>query len=326
MIIESDEFDLDAYDLNNSDVLPNSWQPSTEEYWNSQPENNRMTYIDPDTGAYYISVLSNVGVEFFYQSENLEGNFTEITNDLLSIDSFVSVITPESTVISGVTLIFKEWQSNGLFYSNNRAIEFTVELNQTLFAVYHQEVVGFAQGSLIIEGESTGLSSDDIVGTGEGNLIISGTSEGFKLEQPTVYGTGEGNLLISGTAEGIKYVEPSISGNAVGSILISGVAQGFNSTPVGWVAGGTEPTAEQTCNSLDDLDNVRCATKTQVSCQWVIVSSFVSATNQSTSATCQEDATRIICAPDFDTGQWICYNQEADVEYEYSDCEVCSIV
>jgi hypothetical protein len=93
-----------------------------------------------------------------------------------------------------------------------------------------------------------------------------------------------------------------------------------------WVAGGTSPTANQTCEMSYDEGNVRCATQTPSECSWDTVGGqYVSGSDLSdnVSGSCFiVPSTKTECA--FLAGQWYCQDYEAVItNYDYSDCEIC---
>jgi hypothetical protein len=89
---------------------------------------------------------------------------------------------------------------------------------------------------------------------------------------------------------------------------------------IGWVeTSDTSITAEQDCINYDDVGNVRLVSST---CSWVTTSGFNSDTDVSTTATCQEGATRVICNYNETFDTWLCSNQEANVVEEYEKCEI----
>ena len=104
---------------------------------------------------------------------------------------------------------------------------------------------------------------------------------------------------------------------------------GIGSVEVDWVEGGTKEQADATpdvCEETGDVGNVRELTSTTR--EWVTISTFLSQTDQTTSGTCVVSGDvgndRTVCAPDFESGQFLCFVQECTeiVTSAFETCEV----
>ena len=99
------------------------------------------------------------------------------------------------------------------------------------------------------------------------------------------------------------------------------VASWTSNATVGWVAGGTTPTAVQTCSDIDDVDNVRCDT----TCTWVPDGEvYFSTENETTYPLCSGGASRIYCTREIGDLFWTCDTETGSITY--TNCETCEVV
>ena len=89
-----------------------------------------------------------------------------------------------------------------------------------------------------------------------------------------------------------------------------------------WVSGGTSSEASSTpddCVNSGDVGNVRVAS---AACEWVTYDGYQSQQDESTTVTCSEGATRVLCNYFTNFNQWSCSMQEGHEDEEYETCEV----